>query len=657
MNKDTNIIEIRPIVAPNDLQAMFSPSTQDIEFIINSRKEIANILTGKDKRMLVVVGPCSIHDYDSAIDYAKQLKQMTELNKNLYLVMRVYFEKPRSRTGWKGYIYDPYHDNTNNINKGLELARKLLLEIVRMGLPVGCEFLDLITPQYISDLVSWGAIGARTSESQTHRQLTSGLSMPVGFKNLTSGDCEKAINGIISAMGSHNFMSIDNYGKVSQVTTRGNNSSHLILRGGEEPNYQEKYVVEVTKMLEKENINTGIIIDCSHGNSQSDYNRQLLAALYVKRLRILDKYPVRGIMLESNIHKGKQAISKSMQYGISVTDACIDVATTRTLLKLLNDTNISQGATLGENRKIIRDYDKLIYTILKLQEEQEQEQEQELTLKNTNVQTKYLFERDKEIAEFCRGRIQEENLMLMVSMRFAISERIAEIKFLNNPFDYLNKTKDFMKLVTDREIELENLNMFNDPVYLRIMDLSKSIQVEYLEKFTSEVKIGYLFGRGTFSHEALTQNFRGIHKSYESANELRLALENKEVDFMLLPTYNSLIGGIFPIESYWTKHGSVDHKINLNLYSNKNLKSHQAEILFLESHVQMEAEQYIVRNFNANIKIVPVRTSKDGCVECIKQVNCVAMTISSVQNNSNFLYAIDTDIVEHNVTTFTLISI
>jgi len=651
MNKDTNIIEIRPIVAPNDLQAMFTPSSKDIEFINNSRKEITAILNGEDKRMLVVVGPCSIHDYDSAIDYANLLKQMKYSNKNLYLVMRVYFEKPRSRTGWKGYIYDPYHDNTNNINKGLELARKLLLEIVRMGVPVGCEFLDLITPQYISDLVSWGAIGARTSESQTHRQLTSGLSMPVGFKNLTSGDCEKAINGIVSAMGAHNFLSIDNYGKVSQVTTRGNNSSHLILRGGDEPNYQEKYVVEVTKMLEKEQINTGIIIDCSHGNSQSDYNRQLLAALYVKRLRILNKYPIRGIMLESHINKGKQQISKEMKYGISVTDGCIDVATTRTLLSLLNETNISQGSTLGENRKIIRDYDKLIYTILKSQEGQA------INLKNTTVLTKHLFERDKEIAEFCRGRLQEENLMLMVSMRFAISERIAEIKFTNNPYDYLNKTKDFMKLVTDREIELENLTMFNDPVYLRIMDLSKSIQVEYLEKFTSSIKIGYLFGRGTFSHEALTQNFRGIHKSYETANELRQALENKEIDYMLLPTYNSLIGGIFPIESYWTKHGSVDHKINLNLYSNKNLKQGQAEILYLESHVQMEAERYIAKKFHPNIQIVHVRTSKDGCIECIKQVNCVAMTISSVQNNSNFLYAIDTDIVEHNVTTFTLISI
>jgi 3-deoxy-7-phosphoheptulonate synthase len=268
MNKDTNILEIKPIVTPHDLFNMYYPSKEDIDFIVDSRKDIANILNGTDNRMLVVVGPCSIHDYDSAIDYANQLLELKKSNKNLFLVMRVYFEKPRSRTGWKGYIYDPYVNNTNNINKGLELARKLLLEIVRLGLPVGCEFLDLITPQYISDLVSWGAIGARTSESQTHRQLTSGLSMPVGFKNLTSGDCEKAVNGIISAMGSHNFMSIDNFGKVSQVTTRGNNSSHLILRGGEEPNYQEKYVEEVTNMLNRENITTGIIIDWADGYSR-----------------------------------------------------------------------------------------------------------------------------------------------------------------------------------------------------------------------------------------------------------------------------------------------------------------------------------------------------------------------------------------------------
>jgi 3-deoxy-7-phosphoheptulonate synthase len=649
MNKDTNIIEIKPIVTPNDLHTMYSPCKTDCDFIVNSRCDITNILNGTDNRMLVIVGPCSIHDYDSAIDYAKQLVQLKESNKNLYLVMRVYFEKPRSRTGWKGYIYDPYVDNTNNINKGLELARKLLLEIVRLGLPVGCEFLDLITPQYISDLVSWGAIGARTSESQTHRQLTSGLSMPVGFKNLTSGDCEKAVNGIISAMGSHNFMSIDDHGRVSQVTTRGNNSSHLILRGGDEPNYQEKYVEEVTNMLAKENINTGLIIDCSHGNSQSDYNRQLLAALYVKRLRLLNKYPIRGLMLESHINKGKQIISANMKYGVSVTDSCIDIGTTKSLLTLLNESNVVPGNTLGENRKIIRDYDKIIHAILNSQTE--------INLKNTTVLTKYIFERDKEIADFCRGRYREEELMLMVSMRFAISERIADIKFSMNPFDYLNKTKDFMKLVTDREIELDNLKLFNDPVYLRIMDLSKSIQVTYLEKFVSDIKIGYLYGKGTFSHEALTQNMRGQHIAYTSVNALRQALENRAIDYMFLPTYNSLIGGIFPIESYWAKHGSVDHKINLNLYSNKNLKPKDCEILYLESHVQMEAEHYIAKNFSNKTLIVAVQTSKDGCIECIKQAHCVSMTISSVQNNSNFLYTIDTDIVAHNVTTFTLISL
>jgi len=646
-------MDIKPIITPQELKDVYKPNTQDLTFIEESRTTIDGILTGKDSRLLVVVGPCSIHDYISAMDYAKQLVAIKNTVKNLYIVMRVYFEKPRSRTGWKGYIYDPFVNDSNDINKGLEMSRKLLLEIVKLGLPVGCEFLDLITPQYISDLVSWGAIGARTSESQTHRQLASGLSMPVGFKNLTSGDYEKAINGIISSRGQHNFLSINWSGNVSQITTQGNNSAHLILRGGDSPNYTEKYIVEVSESLKKERLNTGIIVDCSHGNSQSDYNRQLLVALYVRRLRILNKYPVYGIMLESNIKKGKQTIKKELVYGVSVTDACIDIETTRILLNLLNINNVASGYTLGENRKIIRDYDKTIYTILN----SDHSSELCIDMKNIVVNSKFIFERDKEVSEICKGRPYEEELMMLISMRFALSERIAEIKFSTNPFNFLNKDKDFMNLVTDREIELENLKLFNDPVYLKIMDLSKLLQVEYLEKATSLIKIGYLYGRGTFSHEAITKNFRGTHLSFESLQELRAALENREIDYMLLPTYNSLIGGIFPLESYWTKLGSVDHTIVLNLYSNHNSLTSEAATLYLEPHVQMEAEQYILSHFNPSINIVKVRTSKDGCIDCIKTTDSVAMTISSEQNDSNFLHLLENDIVKHNITSFTLLGL
>lgn len=259
---NVNIEELKPIVTPQVLNYTFQPDDEDILFVKESRSNIEKILAGDDKRLLVIVGPCSIHDYDSALEYAKLLRSIKENHKNLFLIMRVYFEKPRSRTGWKGFIYDPDLNDTFDINNGLTLARKLLLEITKLRIPIGCEFLDTITPQYLSDLVSWGAIGARTSESQIHRQLASGLSMPIGFKNLTSGDYEKAIDGIVSASYQHNFLGIDTSGKVAHVRTKGNKFGHLILRGGTEPNYKQDYIEEVSKALEKEEIRSGIIVDC-----------------------------------------------------------------------------------------------------------------------------------------------------------------------------------------------------------------------------------------------------------------------------------------------------------------------------------------------------------------------------------------------------------
>ena len=350
MTSNMNVQEIKEIISPTFLLEKYKLNNEDISFIDKSRKTIQNILNGTDSRLLVVVGPCSIHDYDSAIAYAKLLKECSY--KNLFLVMRVYFEKPRSRTGWKGFIYDPNLDDSFDINKGLTLARKLLLEITQLNIPIGCEFLDTISPQYLSDLVSWGAIGARTSESQIHRQLASGLSMPIGFKNLTSGDYNKAIDGIISASYSHNFLGIDEQGIVSQVITKGNKYGHLILRGGDVPNYYQCCIEDISRALEKEKITTGIIVDCSHGNSQKEYNRQILVALYVKRLRYLG-YTLRGIMLESNIEMGNQKISSTMKKGVSITDACINIDTTQKLLNILNETIVYYPKTLSEIRTLI----------------------------------------------------------------------------------------------------------------------------------------------------------------------------------------------------------------------------------------------------------------------------------------------------------------
>jgi len=625
---NTNILEIKEIISPD-----FSISNEDKKFIEESRKSVEQILLGEDKRLLVIVGPCSIHNYELALDYARMLKNI--YYENLFIVMRVYFEKPRSRTGWKGFIYDPDLDNTFDINKGLTLARKLLLEITRLRIPIGCEFLDTITPQYLSDLVSWGAIGARTSESQIHRQLASGLSMPIGFKNLTSGDYKKAIDGIISAHYSHNFLGIDAEGKVAHVITKGNKFGHLILRGGDTPNYYQCCIEDVTRLLEKENLTNGIIVDCSHGNSEKLYYRQVLVALYVKRLRLLNKYPIRGIMIESNINKDSQKISKDMKYGVSVTDACINISTTQELLEILNITNTIDISNLSELRTLIRTYDIVINN------------NKEILNKTVLTEAPYIFQADSELTKFCN----EERMLMNISMRLALSEKVAELKFKQNPFKYLLKSNDFLNLITDREIEKDNINTFNNPLYLKIMEISKNLQVEFLETYTNHIKIGYLFGKGSFSHEAV-QNFRGTHIVYDSIGEMNLALINGKIDYLLVPTYNSIIGEIelSPLtQIQFTKKGSIEHKIELNLYCN-NIYN-KADILIVESHIEKEAANYIK---TLNIKTIQnVKSSIEGMTAIIKHYkDCY--TIASAKNESNLLYTIDKDIVKHNITTFSL---
>ena len=630
MISNTNIEEIKEILSPDLLLEQYKLKDDDVEFIEESRKTIENILLNKDKRLLVIVGPCSIHNYDSALEYARMLKSMNF--ENLFIVMRVYFEKPRSRTGWKGFIYDPNLDNSFKINEGLTLARKLLLEITKLRIPIGCEFLDTITPQYLSDLVSWGAIGARTSESQIHRQLASGLSMPIGFKNLTSGDYEKAIDGIISGNYSHNFLGVDTLGKVSHIITKGNIFCHLILRGGLEPNYYQCCIEDVSKTLEKEKLSTGILIDCSHGNSQKECSRQILVALYVKRLRLLNKYPIRGIMLESNIHKGSQKISNNLEYGVSITDACIDFSTTKILLELLNKNDIVNISNLTEIRQLIREFDIAI-------------NENNNTL-NKNVLTNYIFEADKEITKLPSNDIQIMN----ISMRLALSEKVAELKFKSNPFKYLLKSNDFLSLITDREIEKDNLNKFSNCIYLKIMEISKNLQVDFLEAYTNDVKIGYLFGKGSFSHEAV-QNFRGNHIVYESIGELYMALLNGRIDYILVPTYNSIIGEIILLDLMVSldKKGSIEHKIELNLYC--NIDSKNIDILFLEPHIQKEAEQYIKTLTYNDIR--NVKSTAEGCKKILEnEVECA--TIASSKNECNLYYTIAKDVVKHNITTFSL---
>ncbi|WP_017445561.1 3-deoxy-7-phosphoheptulonate synthase [Gayadomonas joobiniege] len=331
VNKETVLI------SPEQLKAALPVSQQALEFIAGARKTLSDIIQGKDKRFIVISGPCSIHDVDAAIEYAKKLKQLhDELNEDLYIVMRVYFEKPRTTVGWKGLINDPNIDGTFSIEEGLHKARKLLIELADMGIPMATEALDPISPQYLAEMFSWSAIGARTTESQTHREMASGLSMPVGFKNGTDGSLDTAINALKSAASPHSFMGINQQGQVAVISTQGNPDGHVILRGGKGPNYQAKDIAICEQKLAAAGLNTALMVDCSHGNSNKDYNRQPVVARDVVEQIVNGNQSIIGVMLESHLNEGNQASNQcvaDMKYGVSITDACINWQTTETLLR------------------------------------------------------------------------------------------------------------------------------------------------------------------------------------------------------------------------------------------------------------------------------------------------------------------------------------
>ena len=323
---DLRIGAVRPLITPAILQEWLPtpPATQAL--VEDSRAAISRVLHGRDDRLVVVVGPCSIHDHDQAMDYAQRLKaQADALAGELLVVMRVYFEKPRTTVGWKGYINDPHMDGSFAINEGLELARQLLLDVLALGLPVGTEFLDLLSPQYISDLVSWGAIGARTTESQSHRQLASGLSCPVGFKNGTDGGIKVAADAILAAQAPHAFMGMTKMGKAAIFETRGNQDCHVILRGGKAPNYSAADVQAACDLLRAAGLREQVMIDVSHANSSKQHQRQIDVAAAVGAQIAAGDARIIGVMIESHLNEGRQDIvaGQPLKPGVSVTDACI----------------------------------------------------------------------------------------------------------------------------------------------------------------------------------------------------------------------------------------------------------------------------------------------------------------------------------------------
>jgi len=333
-----NVKGITTVVAPADLRQVFPLSEDASEFVSISRVHIKNILKGLDPRLMVVVGPCSIHDPKAALDYAERLAALSaELSDQLFPVMRVYFEKPRTTIGWKGLINDPDMDGSHLISKGLGIARGLLCRITDMKLPIATETLDPITPEYLADLISWGAIGARTTESQTHREIASGLSFPIGFKNGTDGNLQIAIDAMKSARHPHCFLGINRDGKTSIIHTTGNPDVHIVLRGGnKKPNYMPEDIRKTEEMLEKASIFPTIMVDCSHGNSCKDHERQTDVLKDVMNQIKDGNRSISGVMVESNLESGSQSIPKDisqLRYGVSITDKCIDWKTTEHMLR------------------------------------------------------------------------------------------------------------------------------------------------------------------------------------------------------------------------------------------------------------------------------------------------------------------------------------
>jgi 3-deoxy-7-phosphoheptulonate synthase len=338
---DVRIKEFTPLISPDALKEELPITQASTQTVLNGRKVIQDIIIRKDPRMMVITGPCSIHDAQAAIEYAQRLSRLQQrVHDTLYLVMRVYFEKPRTTVGWKGLINDPHLDGSYDMISGLKKARGLLGDITALGLPTATELLDPFIPQYIAGLVCWAAIGARTTESQTHREMASGLSMPVGFKNGTDGNLSVAVNAMIAASAPQHFLGIDHNGKASVVSTKGNPFTHLVLRGGRRPNYDSCSIREVVEMLREKKLPEAAVVDCSHANSRKHFKEQAVVWNDVVSQRAAGAEVIVGLMLESNLNEGQQKNTgdlNTMEYGVSITDACISWEMTEDLILCAHD--------------------------------------------------------------------------------------------------------------------------------------------------------------------------------------------------------------------------------------------------------------------------------------------------------------------------------
>ena len=326
---NVNVERIEPLVSPRAFLEQYPATPAIAQLVVDGREQVARIIRGEDERMLMIVGPCSIHDMDAGLVYAQRLRELAdEVSDRLLVVMRVYFEKPRTTVGWKGLVYDPNLNGSLDIERGLRMAREFLLQVGDLGLLTAIEFVDPITPQYLADLYSWTAIGARTAESQTHRQMSSGLSMPVGFKNGTGGSVQLAVDGVVAAQAAQGFLGVDSDGRASAVVTRGNANCHIVLRGGSRgTNFDAASIADAVERLEKARVCPRLIVDCSHANCGKDYTKQRIAINDVMEQRVAGNANIVGVMLESHLYEGNQALNESdpgsLRYGVSITDPCV----------------------------------------------------------------------------------------------------------------------------------------------------------------------------------------------------------------------------------------------------------------------------------------------------------------------------------------------
>ena len=667
-----NIIEVKNLISPENLKKMIPLSSTINNFVEKSRKTVQDIISGKDDRIIIIVGPCSIHDTDAAFEYSKQLVKFQKEFPNLFIVMRVYFEKPRTRTGWKGLINDPDLDNSLNVQKGLYLARELLVKINQIGLPTACEFLENNTPMYFSDLVSWGAIGARTVTSQIHRQLASGLSMPIGFKNFMDGNFNLSIDGILSSFNSHTYPGINENGENCLFVTKGNKFNHLILRGGSQPNYYPEDIQKVKNLLNKEKIKNKIIIDCSHGNSGKDFNRQSIVCHNIANQIEQGEKIIAGVMIESFIKEGNQKITNNLEYGVSITDSCISLETTRILLKRLNQSKEQLSKltkpdflfkNLEEIREKLDEYKKNIIDIIKGKSNQLKILQNRYSYNSIHLDLDYKIvpELVRLIKNLQIGSDEIELLNLILD-RIYLGMIVAEIKFNNNPFKYLKNNFDkYFSFIEDKKREKEILNNFLIPgvkdLFSEIIFDSKLIQLEYLKQRVKNIKIGYLGPKGTFSSEACEHFNKNISFiPCLSFDILMNNFENKKIDYILLPIFNNITGNINVLKNEnYTLLGKINHKINLAILSpNIELIKNKEMIIYSHPQAYLEVKSKLKKLYPEH-KFIETKSTFKACLKAISENQ---YSLASINNQSIFMNKINLEELEKdNKTEFGLFKI